>query len=51
MKFEANPRRAAILGVMGFNPHEKFRARPIDYALMVTAALATLSLVVWAFFA
>jgi hypothetical protein len=34
---------------MGFNPHEKFRARPIDYALMATAGLTTLALVVWAF--
>ncbi len=51
MGFEANPRRAAILGVMGFNPHEKFRARPFDYALMVIAALVTGGLVIWAFFA
>jgi len=34
---------------MGFNPHEKFRARPFDYAMMATAALTTLGLVVWAF--
>jgi hypothetical protein len=51
MGIEANPRRTAILGVMGFNPHEKFRARPIDYALMAVASLAALGLVIWAFFA
>ena len=36
---------------MGFNPHEKFRARTTDYVLMVMAGLTTLGLVVWAFFA
>lgn len=36
---------------MGFNPHEKFRARPIDYALMVVASVTALGLVVWAFIA
>jgi hypothetical protein len=34
---------------MGFNPHEKFRARPFDYALMAVASLAAFGLVVWAF--
>jgi len=33
---------------MGFNPHEKFRARPIDHALLAVTSLATLGLVVWA---
>jgi hypothetical protein len=34
---------------MGFNPHEKFRARPIDYAILAITSMATLGLVVWAF--
>ncbi len=33
---------------MGFNPHEKFKARPIDYVLMGTAAFAAFGLVLWA---
>ena len=35
---------------MGFNPHEKFRARQLDYALLVATSLTTLALVVWALF-
>jgi hypothetical protein len=34
---------------MGFNPYRKFRARPADYAMVVTAVIAALALVVWAF--
>jgi len=36
---------------MGFNPHEKFRARPVDYVILATASLTTFGLVFWAFFA
>ena len=36
---------------MGFNPHEKFRARTVDYVLLATTALVTSGLVVWALFA
>jgi hypothetical protein len=36
---------------MGFNPHEKFKARTTDYVLMIMAAMITFGLVVWAFVA
>jgi len=34
---------------MGFNPYRKFKARPGDYVMVVTAVAAALALVAWAF--
>jgi hypothetical protein len=36
---------------MGFNPYHRFRARPVDYVLVVVALLAVVALVAWAFLA
>jgi hypothetical protein len=33
---------------VGFNPYRKFRAKPADYVLVVTALLVALGLVIWA---
>jgi hypothetical protein len=33
---------------MGFNPHRKYRASPADYALVASALLVSLGLLVWA---
>jgi hypothetical protein len=33
---------------MGFNPHQKHRASPADYALVAAALLISLALLVWA---
>ena len=42
---------ATILAAVGFNPYRRFRARPVDYVLVVVALLAVLALVAWAFLA
>jgi hypothetical protein len=39
-----------ILNLVGFNPYRRFRARPVDYALVVAAVVIALALVLWAFF-
>jgi hypothetical protein len=41
--------RRTILIDVGFNPYRKFRARPGDYAMVITAVAAALALVGWAF--
>jgi hypothetical protein len=33
---------------VGLNPYRKFRARPADYALVASALLVSLALLVWA---
>jgi hypothetical protein len=33
---------------VGLNPYRKFRARPADYALVASALLISLALLVWA---
>jgi hypothetical protein len=33
---------------MGYNPYRRFRARPVDYVLVVAAVLVALLLVLWA---
>ena len=38
----------AILMSVGFNPYQKFKASPADYALVVAAAVVVLALLVWA---
>jgi multisubunit Na+/H+ antiporter MnhC subunit len=42
---------ANILTGVGFNPYRKFRARPADYALVITAVVVAVALVAWAFLA
>jgi hypothetical protein len=39
---------ATILAAMGFNPYSRFRAKPLDYALVVAAVLVAIVLVLWA---
>jgi hypothetical protein len=34
---------------MGFNPHRKFRPRPLDVVLVVATLVATAALLAWAF--
>jgi hypothetical protein len=34
---------------VGLNPYRRFRARPLDYALVIAAIVVALALVVWAF--
>ena len=33
---------------VGFNPYRRFRARPIDYALVAACMIVAIALVVWA---
>jgi hypothetical protein len=33
---------------MGFNPYRKYRARPVDYVLLVAVFWIAAALVVWA---
>lgn len=33
---------------MGFNPYRKFRAKPADYAMVVSAVVVAAAFVVWA---
>ena len=40
--------RPTILAAVGFNPYTRFRARPVDYVLVVAAVLIALALVLWA---
>jgi energy-coupling factor transporter transmembrane protein EcfT len=35
---------------VGFNPYRKFRAKPVDYALIAVVFAAAGAMVVWAFF-
>lgn len=39
---------AARLDAMGFNPHRKFRPRPLDVVLVIVTLLATAGLLAWA---
>jgi len=32
---------------MGFDPHRKFRAKPVDYAMVAVALLVVVGLVLW----
>jgi len=34
---------------MGFNPYRKFRAKPSDYVLVVSAIIVALAALGWAF--
>jgi len=34
---------------VGFNPYQKFRATPADYALVGSALVVSIALLVWAF--
>jgi hypothetical protein len=36
-----------ILTGVGYNPYRKFRARPVDYVLVVAALVVALGLVLW----
>mgnify|MGYP007097495522 FL=1 len=38
------------MSLMGFNPYRKFQAKRADYLFVIAAAIASLALVVWAFF-
>jgi hypothetical protein len=40
--------RRTILTAVGYNPYRKFKARPGDYAMVITAVAAALALVAWA---
>jgi hypothetical protein len=33
---------------VGFNPYRQFRARPLDYALVIACLLVALALLAWA---
>lgn len=35
---------------VGYNPHRPFRARPVDYAMVVAAIVLAIVLVAWAVF-
>jgi hypothetical protein len=39
--------RRTILRAVGYNPYRKFRARPVDYVLVVAALVVALALVLW----
>jgi hypothetical protein len=43
------PCRPTILTAVGFNPYQKFKAKPADYALVAAALLVSLALLIWAF--
>ena len=43
--------RHARMAPMGFNPHRKYRAKPIDYVMVVAVFAVAGAMVVWAFFA
>ena len=34
---------------MGYNPHRRYRARAIDYVLLIVVFAIAIALVVWAF--
>jgi len=34
---------------VGFNPYRKFRAQPADYALVGSALIVSIALLIWAF--
>jgi uncharacterized RDD family membrane protein YckC len=34
---------------MGFDPHRRFRARPVDYAIVAAAFVVIAALLAWAF--
>jgi hypothetical protein len=36
------------MGTMGFNPYRKYRARPLDYALLAVVFLVAIALLAWA---
>jgi hypothetical protein len=36
------------MGVVGYNPYRRFKARPSDYVLVVAAVVVALALVAWA---
>lgn len=38
----------ATIGAVGFNPYERFRARPFDYALVLVCAAVVVALLIWA---
>jgi hypothetical protein len=33
---------------VGFNPYQKFQAKPSDYVLVASAVLVTVALLIWA---
>jgi len=33
---------------LGYNPYRRFKARPVDYAVVVVAILVAVALVAWA---
>jgi hypothetical protein len=33
---------------VGFNPYERFKARPFDYALVAACIVAVIALLIWA---
>ncbi len=35
-------------GGVGFNPYRRFRARPLDYVLVIAAIVVAAALVLWA---
>lgn len=37
-----------ILTAVGYNPYRKFRARPGDYVMVVSAVAVAIALVAWA---
>ncbi len=41
--------RAAILIGMGYNPYRRFKARPGDYVMVISAVVIVVALVVWGF--
>jgi hypothetical protein len=41
---------ATILTAVGYNPYRRFRAKPVDYVLVVVAVAVALGLVAWAAF-
>ena len=38
------------MGTVGYNPYRKYRARPLDYALLVVVFLIAMALLAWAVF-
>lgn len=44
----ATPTARGETGVMGLNPHRKFRPRPLDVGLVIITLTATAGLLLWA---
>lgn len=43
--------RHARMAPMGFNPHRKYRAKPLDYVMVAAVFAVAAAMVIWAFLA